>query len=197
MQPVRATLAVLALFCLAGAAPAQSEYQPAKAGTWHLAGGSSALLESVDGGDFGDSDVLGLSVSGGYFLADGLLLRGTAEWTTASEESGGLDLDETTYTLAGGLRYYFAREKATRPYLGAAVGISSIDEEIDNGAMGLLSDSDTFPVIEGELGLEVMIARSVSIDLGLLGRRASSVELFGLEDDLTSIGLVIGISVWL
>jgi outer membrane protein len=197
MHTIRGTLAALAFFALAGASPGQSEHEPATRGTWVLGGGSSALFESGDGGDFGDSDFLGLSASGGYFLFDGLLLRGTAEWTTESVESGGLDLDETTYTLTGGLRYYFVQEKAIRPYLGAAVGISSLDDEIDNGAMGVLSDSDTFPILEGELGLEFMIARSVGIDLGLVGRRASSVELFGVEDDLTSLGLVIGLSVWL
>jgi len=197
MHPIRVTLTTLALLFLSAVAQAQSEYQPAVAGTWYLSGGSAALFESVDGGDFADSDFLGLSVSGGYFLADGLLARGTLEWTTETQESGSLELDETTYTLAGGLRYYFVQEGLTRPYLGAAVGIGSLDEELDNGAMGILSDSDTFPLVQGELGLELMIARSVGIDLGLLARQAMSVELFGVEDDLTSLGLIIGISAWL
>lgn len=196
MHAIHGILAVLVLASLAGSATAQSEYQPASKGTWYLAGGSSGLFESVDGGDYGDTDFLGFSVSGGAFVVDGLLLRGTLEWTTATEESGNLDLDEDSYTLAAGLRYYFVQDKATRPYLGLGVGLGSLDEELDNGAMAVLSDDDTFPIYQAELGLEVMIARSLGIDIGLIGRRASDVELFGNQDDVTSFDVVVGLSAW-
>jgi|SRR5688572_5763830 len=199
MHPFPVILAALALPSLAATATAQSQspYQPAEKGTWYLAGGSSALFESVDGGDYGDADSLGFTVTGGTFVVDGLLLRGMLEWTSSTQESGGLDLDEDTYTLAAGLRYYLSRRNVTRPYLGIAAGIESLDEEIDNGAMGVLSDDDSYPVYQGELGLEVMVSRSLGIDIGLVGRRAQDVELFGIEDDLTSFGLVIGLSAWL
>jgi opacity protein-like surface antigen len=199
MHPIPVILAALAVPSLAATATAQTQpqYQPAEKGTWYLAGGSSALFESVDGGDYGDTDSLGFSVSGGRFVADGLLLRGMVEWTSATEESGNLELDEETYTLAAGLRYYFSQRNAVRPYLGIAAGIESLDEEIDNGAMGVLSDDDSYPVYQGELGLEVMISRSLGIDIGLVGRKAMDVELFGIEDDLTSFGLVVGLSAWL
>jgi hypothetical protein len=199
MHPLPVILVALALPSLAATAAAQSEspHVPAERGTWYLAGGSSALFESVDGGDYGDTDSLGFSVTGGTFVADGLLLRGMLEWTSASQESGGLELDEHAYTFAAGLRYYPSPRNTARPYLGIAAGIESLDEEIDNGALGILSDEDSYPVFQGELGCEVMISRSLGIDIGLVGRRATDVELFGLEDDLTSLGLVVGLSAWL
>lgn len=198
MHRIPVIAAALALSSLAATSSAQTEspYRPAERGTWYLAGGSSALFESVDGGDYGDTDSLGFTVSGGRFVADGLLLRGMLEWTSATQESGGLELDEDAYTLAAGLRYYFCRRNAARPYLGIAAGIESLDEEIDNGAMGVLSDEDSYPVYQGELGLEVMLSRSLGIDVGLVGRKAMDVELFGVEDDLTSFGLVVGLSAW-
>lgn len=179
-------LALLAslLFACQSAAPA-----PDERGTWRLA--ANASLRDADGGSaFGDATSFDGSLSAGQFLSDRLLVEALLRVAIAEAEANGVESELSEVVVGGGARYYFQNSGAARPYIGAAVGIDALDIDV-----GGTSDSDAAPVAQGRAGVELFLTDTVAVDLAFLVQQAFDVEVFGVEDDLTSTAVVAGLSV--
>ena len=163
------------------------------AGDWHWAGTSNALIEFEDGGDFGDTERVAAGVSGGRFGTENLLVEGVLSASLESEEppGGGPDADTTILVAGAGLRYYFDSHSIRRPYAGIGAGLGRFDFDF-----GGIDDSDTVPVVNARLGMEVFVINLVAIDIALAVEHALDLELGGVEDDITSFGLSAGFAIW-
>jgi len=163
-------------------------------GDYHVAAGSSGLLQTTDGGDYGDSKEFSMNGSAGKFLSENLLLEGVAFLSSRSAEAdNGNDTDATIAALGAGVRYYTDTQSTRRPYFGAAAGLAHVS--FDDDGTGI-DDSDTTPFLQVHGGLEAFLTNTVAVDLNLFLRDVLELELESAEDDITTFGLAVGLSIW-
>jgi opacity protein-like surface antigen len=170
--------------------------KPVQAGDWHLEGSSAALYSKTDGGDFGDTDTLDVQITGGVFALDQLLVEAIFGVSDSTFEDGSTS-DETTTTtmdMGFGARYYPMPEGSSRPYLGIRSGLSHIN--VDDEFTGL-DESDTSPFFEARLGLEAFVSTSAAVDMGVRWQEVFSRDLGSSDDDLSTFGIFLGLSIWL
>jgi hypothetical protein len=189
----RAFASALILLVVAGCSSTASP-RSARAGDWHFDGGTSSLGSRTDGGDFGDVDTISAQIAGGVFVARHLLLEGLLAADHFSfDGDGNVETKLTTASVGAGLRLYSFSEGKTRPYLGLRGGLSHLDV---NDEFTGLDDSDTAPFAEARLGLESFLGDTVALDIGLYWQGIFARELRGIEDDISSVGAYVGLSIW-
>ena len=186
---------LLVCLLLPAACKTSSPPPPARVGDWRIAGASNALLASRDGGDFGDTDVFRGGVSAGRMISETLMLEGVATFEDSkAEDSAGNDTNLRTFSVGGGVRYYFDTQSASRPYIGVQGGIAAVDVDDD---LTTIDDSDTAPFARAGIGLESFLNEHAALDIGLVYERIFNVELNSVEDDMSTVAGMIGLSVWL
>ena len=194
MGTVVVLMALLAGGCATVSSPSdESEEKGFAEKEWRIAGDLS--VGKITSDEYGDETDLILGCSVGKFVAKGLLLQGALSVSHVNAEiTSTEDLTQTSWTLGGGLRYYFPTESNVHPYIGGIVGIGTID--VDDESVGF-DDSDTSLVLQGRAGIEVSVTESVAVDIGILLEHINDVSLYGVEDDITTLAGVVGFSIWL
>lgn len=169
------------------AAPASAPAAALEEGSWRIAGGSSALLETSDLGQ-GDQTDIGLGVTGGWMLNSNLMIEGLFDYSYSKLESNnGADLTSSAFDLGVGARYYFLIDGSTKPYARAGVGLTFTDVDL-----GQTNDNDTAPFIGLGAGAETFFTDHFSLEYGV--RLQQAFDLF--NEDVTSIGLFVGLAIW-
>lgn len=169
--------------------------RPSQAGDWHFEGGSSALYSASNGGDYGDTDIIAVEISGGRFVTDQVLVEGIASANdTSFEDNANNTLETTAFELGVGARFYPTPEGASRPYIAAQGGFNNYGINDDfTGA----DESDTSPFVEARLGLEAFVSSCAAIDMGVSWQEIFSRDIGSSDDDITTFGVFVGFSVWL
>jgi hypothetical protein len=169
----------------AGAVPAPQS--PVREGAWHVAGGSNAAFTNSEVGDQ-ETTTFGIEVSAGRMVSPNMLFEGLFEISDTSTEAGGAEFDQSVFLLGAALRYYFTVEGKTLPYGRVLGGITFVDAEFGGGG-----DDDTSPFLGIGLGAETFLATHLALDYGF--RLLYAFDVF--DDELTEIGLFLGLSIWL
>ena len=192
--PARASALALGLAFVASCASTNPP-RPSQAGDWHWEAGSSALFSTTDGGDFGDTDVFSVDFTGGRFATDQLLIEGIASASdTQFEDSSGAEVDTNTMEIGIGARFYPSPDGSSRPYIGVRTGMNIFDINDDIAAV---DETDTSPFVEGRLGLEAFVSSCAAVDMGVSWKQIFARDLGTTEDDVSTLALFVGFSIWL
>lgn len=196
LTPILARTSALALgLALIASCASTSAPRPTQAGDWHWEAGSAALYSATDGGDFGDTDVFSVDFTGGCFATDQLLIEGIVGMSdTTFEDSAGAEVNTTTMDVGIGARFYTSPDASTRPYIGVRTGMSVYDINDDIAAV---DESDASPFVEGRLGLEAFVTSCAAVDMGASWKQIFSRDLGTTEEDISTVALFVGFSIWL
>lgn len=169
-------------------AQARAHKDAIEPGNWRIGGGSDALFSNRDFGSVEQTEI-GAEVTAGKVVAENLVVEGIFDLSNADTElDGGADLDQTTFLLGGGVRYYLTTGTSTRPYGRVLGGIAMADIDFGGG----VDDDDSSFFLGLGAGAETFFTDHFALDYGL--RWIQAFDLF--NEELTEIALFIGISVW-
>lgn len=162
-----------------------------EAGDWKVTG--EAHSDTINGGDFGDSSRTAGAVSVGRFFSENFMLGLEAQGGyTRIDPDGPNDAKHYSYSLAVNPRYYLNSKSNVRPYIGLGAGARQYKQ--DFGAH--FDDSDVVFLGTARAGADVFFTDYMSVDLALQFQRAYSAELHGIRDDIDTLEVTLGLSIW-
>jgi hypothetical protein len=174
MKKACVALVLIVLTSLAAWTLPRSGMKPA-AGTWHVGGSATIDIDTVfpSSGDSVSGFKLALQPSGGYFVADNLMVAGELRYEKGFGDL--YDLSDSTFGLGVGARYYLETGSFIS-HFGALVGMSFTFPESG-------STTKWFTIV-APVGVLVPMNAHVAVDLGL---RASYVVSLDNEGSKLSI----------